>query len=99
MKRMVIRPRIQIPLLVVIFSMWGLLGVTLFTAGAVVAKRDWFGIVMGGILIISGVAGSGGACGSASSSTKTGVTRSRLRQARPGHPMERDRVDRVCPGR
>jgi hypothetical protein len=57
MSRIVIRPRIQIPVLVVIFTVWTLLGVTYFTAGNVVAERDWFGIVLGCLLITSGVAG------------------------------------------
>ena len=57
MSRIVIRPRIQIPVLVVIFTVWALLGATYFTAGDVVAKRNWFGIVLGCLLITSGVAG------------------------------------------
>ena len=57
MSRIVIRPRIQIPVLVVIFTVWTLLGITYFTAGDVVAERDWFGILLGCLLITSGVAG------------------------------------------
>lgn len=57
MRRIVVRPRIQIPILVVIFTVWALLGVTFFTSGDVVSKRDWFGIVMGFVLMTSGVAG------------------------------------------
>jgi hypothetical protein len=57
MSRIVMRPRVQIPLLVVIFVVWTLLGVTYFTAGDVVAERDWFGIVLGCVLATSGVAG------------------------------------------
>jgi hypothetical protein len=51
MKRIVIRPRIQIPLLVVGFAVFGLIGVGLLTDGDVIAKRDWFGIVLGAVLI------------------------------------------------
>ncbi len=57
MSRIVIRPRIQIPILVVVFTVWTLLGVTYFTSGNVVAERDWFGIVLGCVLVTSGVAG------------------------------------------
>jgi hypothetical protein len=57
MSRIVIRPRIQIPILVVLFTVWTLLGVTYFTSGNVVAERDWFGIVLGCVLVTSGVAG------------------------------------------
>ncbi|WP_158609992.1 PH domain-containing protein [Micromonospora musae] len=57
MSRIVIRPRIQIPVLVVIFTLWTLLGTTYFTPGDVVAERDWFGIVLGCVLLTSGVAG------------------------------------------
>ena len=57
MSRIVIRPRIQIPILVVIFTVWTLLGVTYFTSGDVVAEGDWFGIVLGCVLVTSGVAG------------------------------------------
>jgi hypothetical protein len=57
MSRIVIRPRIQIPILVVIFTVWTLLGVTYFTSGDVVAERDWFGIVLGCLLVTSGMAG------------------------------------------
>jgi hypothetical protein len=45
MRCIVIRPRIQVPILVVLCVLWGLLGVTYFTNGDVVAKRDRFGIV------------------------------------------------------
>jgi hypothetical protein len=57
MSRIVIRPRIQIPILVVIFTVWTLLGVTYFTSGDVVAEREWFGMVLGCVLVTSGVAG------------------------------------------
>lgn len=57
MSRIVIRPRIQIPILVVIFAVWTLLGVTYFTSGDVAAERDWFGLVLGCVLVTSGVAG------------------------------------------
>jgi hypothetical protein len=57
MHRIVIRPRIQIPVLVVIFAVWTLLGVTYFTSGDVLAERDSFGIVLGCLLVTSGVAG------------------------------------------
>ncbi|GAA1806632.1 hypothetical protein HC028_02715 [Planosporangium flavigriseum] len=57
MGRIVIRPRIQTPLLVVLFVVWALLGVMYFTNGEVLAKRDWFGITLGCVLVISGVAG------------------------------------------
>lgn len=54
MSCIVVRPRIQIPVLVVIFTVWTLLGVT---SGDVVAERDWFGIVLGYLLVTSGMAG------------------------------------------
>ncbi|WP_165947188.1 PH domain-containing protein [Micromonospora sp. 15K316] len=57
MSRIVIRPRVQIPILVVIFTLWTLLGVTYFTSGDVVADRDWFRIVLGCASVTSGVAG------------------------------------------
>lgn len=57
MRRLVIRPRIQIPLLVVLFAMWTVLGSTYFTNGDVVAGRDWFGIVLGAVCVIMGVVG------------------------------------------
>jgi hypothetical protein len=57
MSRIVIRPRIQIPILVVIFTVWTLLGVTYFTSGDVVTEREWFGMVLGCVLVTSGVAG------------------------------------------
>ncbi|QGN48050.1 hypothetical protein GKC29_15170 [Micromonospora sp. WMMC415] len=57
MSRIVVRPRIQIPILVVIFTVWTLLGVTYFTSGDVVAERDWFGIVLGCVLVTSGLTG------------------------------------------
>ncbi|WP_410821015.1 PH domain-containing protein [Micromonospora sp. 050-3] len=57
MSRIVVRPRIQIPILVVIFTAWTLVGVTYLTSGDVVAERDWFGIVLGCVLVTSGVAG------------------------------------------
>lgn len=57
MSRIVIRPHIQIPILVVISTMWTLLGVTYFTFGDVVAEREWFGMVLGCVLVTSGVAG------------------------------------------
>lgn len=55
--RIVIRPRIQIPVLVVIFAVWTLLGVTYFTSGDVLAERDSFGIGLGCLLVTSGMAG------------------------------------------
>ncbi|WP_430495988.1 PH domain-containing protein [Micromonospora trifolii] len=57
MHRIVIRPRIQIPVLVVIFAVCTLLGVTYFTSGDVLAERDSFGIVLGCLLVTSGMAG------------------------------------------
>ncbi|WP_327039625.1 hypothetical protein [Micromonospora maris] len=57
MRPIVIRPRIQIPVLVVLSAVWALLGVTYFTSGDVVAGRDWFGIVLGSLLLVSGMAG------------------------------------------
>lgn len=55
--RIVIRPRIQRPLLVVIFTVWGLIGITFFTNGDVVAQRDWFGISLGVLCVLMGVTG------------------------------------------
>lgn len=57
MSRIVIRPRIQIPVLVLIFAVWTLVGVTYFTSGDGVAERDWFGIALGCLLVTSGMAG------------------------------------------
>lgn len=57
MDRIVVRPRVQIPLLVVLFAVWGLIGATYFTGGDVMAKRDWFGIVLGCALVTSGLVG------------------------------------------
>jgi hypothetical protein len=51
------RPRIQIPILVAFFLLWGLLGVVIFTSGDAVAGRDWFGVVLGAVFILMGVAG------------------------------------------
>jgi Bacterial PH domain len=56
-KRIVIRPRIQIPLLVLAFGIFGLLGVTMWTDPEILAKRDWFGIILGVVLTIVGVLG------------------------------------------
>jgi hypothetical protein len=57
MKRIVMRPRIQITLLVVIFGVFGLIGVTYFTEGDVIAERDWFGLILGCVLTIGGALG------------------------------------------
>ena len=58
MKRIVIRPRIQTPLLVLLFAVFVLLGVTFFTGNDnVIAKRDWFGLVLGVMSIAAGVLG------------------------------------------
>ena len=57
MSRLVIRPRIQVTILVVLFAVWTLLGVTYFTSGDVLGERDWFGLVLGCVLVASGVAG------------------------------------------
>lgn len=57
MQRIVIRPRIQRWILVVLFTVWGLIGLTSFTAGDVVAERDWFGVGIGVLFIASGVLG------------------------------------------
>ncbi|MEU4532900.1 PH domain-containing protein [Micromonospora ureilytica] len=40
-----------------IFAVWTLLGVTYFTSGDVLAERDWFGIVLGCLLVTTGIAG------------------------------------------
>ncbi|MGC5053931.1 PH domain-containing protein [Micromonospora sp. DT48] len=57
MRPIVVRPRLQITVLVVLSAAWALLGVTYFTAGDVVAESDWFGIVLGSLLVASGMAG------------------------------------------
>ncbi|WP_436532947.1 hypothetical protein [Actinoplanes sp. HUAS TT8] len=57
MRRIVIRPRIQVPLLVVLFTVWTLLGVTYFTNGDVLAQRDWFGIALGIMCVVTGPCG------------------------------------------
>ena len=57
MKNVVIRPRIQVPFLVVIFAVWTLIGVIYFTNGHVVAERNWFGIELGFICVIMGLTG------------------------------------------
>lgn len=53
----VIRPRVQIAILVAIFAVWALLGATYFTPGDALTQRDWFGITLGCLLVISGVVG------------------------------------------
>ncbi|GAA1363158.1 PH domain-containing protein [Catellatospora chokoriensis] len=57
MQRIVVRPKVQAPILVVLFTMWGLLGLTYFTSGDVVAERNWFGLGLGVFAIMSGVLG------------------------------------------
>lgn len=57
MKRVVVRPRIQIPLLVMVFTIWTCIGATYFTSGDVLAKRDWFGIVLGFVSVLMGICG------------------------------------------
>ena len=57
MKRIVIRPRLQIPLLVLAFGIFGLLGVSLWTDAEILAKGDWFGITVGLALTVLGVLG------------------------------------------
>ncbi|MEU8076293.1 hypothetical protein AB0B31_12680 [Catellatospora citrea] len=57
MQRIVIRPKIQRPILVVLFTGWGLLGLTSFTSGDVIAERNWFGLGLGVLVIVSGVLG------------------------------------------
>ncbi|MCW6005247.1 hypothetical protein K1W54_11730 [Micromonospora sp. CPCC 205371] len=57
MSRTVIRPRVQIALLVAIFAVWALLGATYFTPGDALAQRDWFGIALGCLLVTSGLVG------------------------------------------
>jgi hypothetical protein len=57
MSRFVIRPRIQIPLLVVIFAVWILLGSTYFGSGDKVGEGDRFGMVLGCVCVVSGVVG------------------------------------------
>jgi len=56
-KRIVIRPRIQIPLLVLAFGIFGLLGVSLWTDEEILAKGDWFSIIFGVALTVLGVLG------------------------------------------
>ena len=51
MKRIVIRPWIQVPLLVVVFAVFGAIGVSFFTNGDVTGGRDWFGMVLGVALV------------------------------------------------
>src|ERR1700755_2034281 len=46
MSPITIRPRIQIALLVICFAVFLLIGTTYFNAD-VIAKRDWFGIILG----------------------------------------------------
>lgn len=57
-QRIVIRPRVQIALLVAIFVMFALIGLTFFTNGNVVGGRDWFGIILGGTCLIGGLLGA-----------------------------------------
>jgi hypothetical protein len=57
MRRIIVRPRIQRPFLLVLSAVGGLLGVTYFTNGDVVARRDRFGIAPGACLILMGSAG------------------------------------------
>ncbi|WP_116072497.1 YdbT family protein [Asanoa ferruginea] len=46
MSPITIRPRIQIAILVICFAVFLLIGTTYFNAD-VIAKRDWFGIILG----------------------------------------------------
>ena len=57
MKRVVVRPRVQVPVLVVLMTGWTLVGVTYFTNDDVVARRDWFGIALGIVSIAMGLTG------------------------------------------
>ncbi|NUT34761.1 MAG: hypothetical protein HOV79_17025 [Hamadaea sp.] len=57
MQRIVIRPKIQIPLLLVVFGGFGLIGLTYFTNGDVIARRDWFGIILGVVLSAGALVG------------------------------------------
>jgi hypothetical protein len=44
-------------ILVVVFAVFGLVGLTSFTNGDVIAKRDWFGIILGVVLIPGSLVG------------------------------------------
>jgi hypothetical protein len=52
-----IRPRIQMTILVVIFSVFGLIGVTYFTEADAIATQDWFALILGGILVPGSLVG------------------------------------------
>jgi hypothetical protein len=54
MTRVVVRPRVQIAILFVLSVAWTCLGATYFTNGDVVANRDWFGVGLGCLLLVSG---------------------------------------------
>ncbi|MGK5679653.1 PH domain-containing protein [Actinoplanes sp. URMC 104] len=57
MERIVIRPRIQVPLLVGLFAMWTFVGASYFIDGETVAKHDWFGVGLGVLCLITGPVG------------------------------------------
>ncbi|MEV6350107.1 hypothetical protein [Actinoplanes sp. NPDC051851] len=57
MKRIAVRPRIQIPVLIAVFSVVTFLGFSYFTAGDVVAKHQWFGVTMGCVCLVAGPIG------------------------------------------
>ena len=52
-----IGPRVQIPLLVVLFTVWALVGLTYFIPGNAVARRDWPAIGIGAVCLVMGVVG------------------------------------------
>jgi len=57
MTRIVMKPRGQITVLIVVFGLFALIGTTYFTNGNVGANRDWFGVSLGCALTIGGAIG------------------------------------------
>lgn len=57
MRRIVVRPWIQVSVLTGAFGVFGLIGVGMFLDGQTVAERDWFGIAIGTMCLLLGVVG------------------------------------------
>ncbi|MBV1855995.1 hypothetical protein [Catellatospora tritici] len=57
MDRIVIKPRIQITCLVIVFGVFGVLGIGYFTNLHVVAERNWFGLALGCVCTVGGLLG------------------------------------------
>ncbi|NMO54117.1 hypothetical protein HH310_23400 [Actinoplanes sp. TBRC 11911] len=57
MIRMVIRPRVQVAVLLVCFGGFFLIGVAMFGDGEILAEREWFGIAIACMTVVLGGAG------------------------------------------